>query len=261
MRLLFAALWAEVLKARRSKVSILSMAAFMLFPMVDGLFMFILKDPTRAKEMGLISVKAQLVSGVADWPTFFQVLLMGTGVGGAVLFAFITAWIFGREFSDKTVKDLLALPTAREKIVSAKFFLAAVWILGLIMMIFAAGLVIGWFVSIPGWSIDLAISSFKSIYLIGILIIMVMPCVAFFASAGRGYLPPLGWAFLTLGLSQIAIVMGWGDWFPWSVPALLTGFSGQPAELEIHSYLVVLFVFGIGLGATYNWWRRADQAR
>jgi hypothetical protein len=50
-------------KARRSKVSLLTAAGFSLFPIIDGLFMFILKDPERARAMGLISVKAQLTAG------------------------------------------------------------------------------------------------------------------------------------------------------------------------------------------------------
>ena len=63
------AFWAEALKARRSIVPALTTAGFLLIPLVDGLFMVILKDPERARAMGLISVKAQLVAGVADWPT------------------------------------------------------------------------------------------------------------------------------------------------------------------------------------------------
>ena len=108
------AFWAETLKARRSKVPLLTAAGFSLLPIVGGLFMIILKDPERARAMGLISVKAQLLTaGVADWPTFNEVLSQGTGIGGTVLFAMITAWVFGREFSDHTAKELLALPTPR----------------------------------------------------------------------------------------------------------------------------------------------------
>jgi ABC-2 type transport system permease protein len=91
---------------------------------------------------------------------------------------------------------------------------------------------------------------------------MLMPFVALFASAGRGYLPPLGWAFLTLALAQIAIVLGWGGWFPWSVPALLSGMSDQGAEpIEIHSYMVVLLAFVAGIAGTFSWWQNSDQAR
>jgi ABC-2 type transport system permease protein len=40
-----AALWAEALKARRSKVPWLTAVGFSLAPLMDGLFMIILLDP------------------------------------------------------------------------------------------------------------------------------------------------------------------------------------------------------------------------
>ncbi len=96
MNAFLSAFWAETLKARRSKVSWVTAAAFSIFPIVGGLFMIIMKDPEQARAMGLIGAKAQLLTaGVADWPTYFDFLTLGTTAGGAILFAFITAWIFG----------------------------------------------------------------------------------------------------------------------------------------------------------------------
>ena len=68
------ALWAETLKLRRSKVPLFTAAGFSIAPLVGGLFMIILKDPAAARSMGLISTKAQLVGGVADWTMFFSIL-------------------------------------------------------------------------------------------------------------------------------------------------------------------------------------------
>jgi ABC-2 type transport system permease protein len=262
MNAFLSAFWAEALKARRSKVSLLTAVAFSVFPIIDGLFIFILKDPEQARAMGLISAKAQITAAVADWPTYFQVLLLGTAIGGAIVFAFITAWVFGREFSDHTVKELLALPTPRWIIVSAKFVLTALWILGLTLMIFVIGLGVGTAVGIPGYSYDLASTSFWSLMTIALLTFMLMPFIALFASVGRGYLPPLGWAFLMMALAQIAGVMGWGDWFPWSVPGLLGNLNGPRTEpIAAHSYIVVLLAFIAGVVATFAWWQSADQAR
>jgi ABC-2 type transport system permease protein len=256
------AFWAEALKARRSKVPLLTVAAFLLFPIVDGLFMFILQDPARARDLGLIRAKAQLTAGAADWPTFFQVLLLGTAVGGAILYAFITAWVFGREFSDHTAKELLAVPTSRSVIVVAKLALIAVWTLGLAVLAYGVGLGVGRAVSIPGWSAGLAWSALGTLFAIAMLTYLLMPVVALLASAGRGYLPPLGWAFLTMGLGQIAIVTGWGDWFPWSVPGLLASLGEPRAQpVGFHSYGVVLVTFLAGSAATLAWWSRADHTR
>ncbi len=262
MNAFVAAFWAEALKARRSKITLLTAVGFLLLPAAGGLFMVILKNPEQARAMGLISAKAQLTAGVADWPSFFAMLAQGTAVGGAILFALITAWVFGREFSDHTAKELMALPTPRWVIVGCKFVLTAAWIMGLTLLIFVVGLGVGTAVGIPGWSLELEWTSFWTVLVTALLTLLLMPFVALFASSGRGYLPPMGWTFLALALANIVSLLGWGDWFPWAVPMLVSGMVRSNADqIGLHSYLVVLAAFFAGLAATFAWWQSADQTR
>lgn len=255
-------LWAETLKMRRSKVPLFTAIGFSIMPLMVGLFMIILKDPEAARSMGLISAKAQVLVGVADWPTFFSILTQAVAVGGGILFAIITIWVFGREFSDHTAKELLALPTSREAIVTAKFIVIALWILVLTILIFLIGLVVGRLVVIPGWSTELVRSAGVDILGVTALVTALLPFVALLASVGRGYLPPFGWTILTVVLAQIAAITGWGDWFPWSVPALFSGAAGPRSELMgFHSYIIVILASLIGLAATFYWWLKADQTR
>jgi len=170
----FPALWTETLKMRRSKVPLLTAIGFSVVPLIGGLFMIILKDPAAAKSMGLISAKAQLTVGVADWPAFFNIIAQAVAVGGAILFAIVTAWIFGREFSDRTAKELLALPTSREAIIGAKFVIIAVWTFTLSLFVFGFGLVVGKLVVIPGWSTDLLQTSFVDI--LGSAVLTIASC-------------------------------------------------------------------------------------
>jgi ABC-2 type transport system permease protein len=259
---LFSSLWVETLKVRRSKVPLLASIGFTLAPLMDGLFMFIMKDPERAREMGLLSVKAQLAMSTADWPTFFNVLTQAIAVGGVMVFSIVTAWMFGREFSDHTVKDLLATPTSREKIVTAKMIVTSAWALITSIWIYLFGLFIGSLVDIPGWTNELALGSFGDVLITAGMTLLLMTPVAFIGSLGRGYLPPLGWAVLSIFFSQIIAAVGWGDWFPWSVPALYSGVVGPRSEqLGMHSYILVIVTGIIGLAATFWWWRSADQTR
>jgi len=256
------ALWSETLKLRRSKVTLFTAIGFSFLPLIGGLFMIILKDPAKAQSMGLISAKAQLTVGVAEWAALFSLLAQATAVGGGIVFSVFTAWVFGREFSDHTAKELLSLPTSREKIVGAKFLVIVGWCLVLIMLCYLLGLVIGYLVDIPGWSLDLFRSGSIGILGAGILTIFLLPYVAFFASAGKGYLPSFGWIILTVILAQIVAVTGWGDWFPWSIPALFSGAAGPRGEyLGWYSYPILLIASLIGLGATFYWWRNADHTR
>jgi ABC-2 type transport system permease protein len=262
MNAFLSALWAETLKARRSKVPLLASIGFTLAPLMDGLFMFIMKDPERARSMGLLSVKAQLAMSTADWPTFFGVLTQAIAVGGAIVFSIVTAWVFGREFSDHTAKDLMALPTSREQIVGAKLTVISIWVFATVLWIYLIGLLIGSLIDIPGWTRQLAWQSLGDVFVTAAMSLLLMTPVAFIAGLGRGYLPPLGWAVLTIFFSQIIAATGWGDWFPWSVPALYSGVVGPRSEqLGIHSYVLVVLTGAAGLAATLWWWRNADQTR
>jgi len=212
--------------------------------------------------MGLISTKARIVAGVADWPAYVSILLQGTAAAGAVIFALITTWVFGSEFSNRTNTELLALPAPRGAIVAAKFVLIALWTSALALLICLEGLAVGHLVRIPGWSAGMGWNLLGALGAITFLTFMLMPLVALLASAARGYIAPMGWAFFTLALAQIAAVLGWGDWVPWSVPALLSGAGGAEASvLGVHSYAVVVLAFTAGVAATVMWWQRADQSR
>jgi ABC-type transport system involved in multi-copper enzyme maturation permease subunit len=256
------ALWTETLKMRRSKVLLFTSIGFFILPLVGGLFMIILKDPAAAKSMGLITAKAQITAGRADWTGYFGFLAQGISMGGMILFSIVTTWIFGREFSDHTVKELLALPTARETIITAKFIVIIAWSVLITLLVFGTSLVIGALVVLPGWSSELLQTSFTDIIGGAVLTIPLIAFVALLAGIGRGYLPPFGWMILTLVLANIAAVMGWGDWFPWAIPALFSGAAGPRTEwLGIHSYFVLILAGLIGFAATYRWWRTADQTR
>lgn len=256
------ALWVELLKLRRSKVPLFTAIGYSIAPLVGGLFMIILKDPTKAQSMGLISTKAQIAAGTAEWATLFNMLAQATAVGGGIIFAIFTAWLFGREFSDHTAKELLALPTSREAIVGAKFVVMSIWTLLLTVWCYLLGLLVGQLVDIPGWSVDLWKSATVDILGAGVLVIILLPFVAFFASAGKGYLPSFGWLVLTVVFAQVAAITGWGDWVPWSVPALFSGAVGPRAEfLGVHSYIIIVLASLVGTAATFYWWRNADQTK
>jgi ABC-2 type transport system permease protein len=259
---LLSSLWVEALKLRRSKVPLLAAMGLSAAPFVGGLFMIILKDPEAARSMGLISTKAQIAAGTADWSAFFGLLAQAIAIGGAIVFAILTAWVFGREFSDRTAKELLALPTSRAAIVTAKFILIGAWTIVISLFIFGLGLIVGRLVVIPGWSQELLRSAFVDFMGSAILTMALLPFVALLASVGRGYLPAFGWAVLTIVLAQIAAATGWGDWFPWSVPALFSGVAGPRTGLMgNHSYVIVILASIIGLAATLYWWRSADHTK
>ena len=249
------AIWVEMLKFRRSKMPLLTMLGFLMVPFMGGFFMIILKDPELARRAGLISAKAQLLAGTADWPTFLNLLAQSVAVGGIILFGFIGSWVFGREYSDRTMKDLLALPTSRSVIVLAKFVVVMGWSAIVTAVITLVGFAVGTAVGLPTASSDIFQQGTVSINVSAVLTISLITPIAFFASAGHGYLPPMGATILALFLAQIVAVAGYGEYFPWSIPALYS--QGNPIELV--SYLIVFLAGIIGAVGTFLWWELADH--
>lgn len=255
------AIWVELLKARRSRMPLLTVLAFSLAPFAGGFFMVVMKDPNLAQRLGLISAKAQILAGSADWPTYLGLLAQATAIGGIILFSFIASWVFGREYADQTLKDLLALPTPRYVIVLAKFILVALWSLALTTIIYLIGLGVGLAVALPPTSAAIIWQGTITVAIIAWWTIALVTPIAFFASAGRGYLPPMGVAILVVILTQIIAAAGWGEYFPWSVPALRAGIAGPAyGQIGIISYVIMTLASLIGIIGTFVWWELADQS-
>lgn len=259
MRSLTAALWTEALKIRRSKIVWISAAFSLFMDLVMGFFMFILKNPDFARRYRLIAVKAS-IAGEANWPSFLWMLTQGTAIAGMIGFGFLASWIFGREYSDRTLKDLLALPASRSSIVGAKFLAMGVWCVLLALLVFVLGLLTGGIVGLEGWDPEMIRLGTWTYVSTSALTILLVTCVAFFASVGRGFLPALGFVVLSVLLAQVVTVLGHGAYFPWAVPALHSGAAGpEAARMGPVSYFTVVGASLAGLLGTFAWWRFADQ--
>jgi ABC-2 type transport system permease protein len=262
MRDLAAMIRVEALKAVRSRMPLFTGLGFLLMPLVDAFFMIILKDPEMARQAGLISAKARLIAGTANWPTFLDVLAQAVAVGGLFLYSLIAAWVFGREFADGTAKDLLAVPVPRGTILLAKFAVVVLWGLALTALVAATALLLGALLQLPEGNPAVIAEGLVTVLIAALLVAAVMTPVALFAGLGRGYLLPLGMTILFVLFANVLAVAGWGEYFPWSVPALYTQAGGPPsAALAAVSYWIAALTGVAGMAATYLWWRFADHNR
>lgn len=262
MRSLAAAAGVELLKARRSSVPWVTVLALTVAASFGGLVMFILQDQRRARAMGLLGAKASLAGGAADWPTYFGLLSQTIAVGGGLIFGLVVVWMFGREFSQHTVQNLLALPTARTTIVGGKFVVAAVWCLTLSIYTWLLGLLIGAALGLPGWSAAVAVGGSVRLLATAVMATLLVTPFALAASVGRGYLAGVGCMIAATFLAQVVALLGYGPYFPWSVPALFSGVAGPDrALLGPVGYTLVAVVGVGGAVATAAWWKYADQDR
>ena len=261
---IYQSLWVEFQKVRRSKTWWITALAVSLVTLICGLFMFILQDPERARRFGLVGAKAQVFGGSADWTSLFNLTLLLVSVGGLIIFGFIFVWIFGREFSDKTVYDILSLPTSRVNIVLAKLIIAACWSMTLVLIVFVLTLGIGVLLHLPGWSATTILNGLRLLLVTGLLTVLLIFPFATVASIARGYLAAVGCLFLVLILGQVISQLGYGQYYPWTIPMFYSGaaeaLTGKVAvPLGLASYILVAIVSVLSLVITGAWWQYADQ--
>ncbi len=252
-------IWIELRKAIRSRMILWAILASLLMPLGIAFLIFLSKNPDISQKLGLVSAKANLVAFAAtNWATYVGLFGQVIGAGGFLISIFVITWVFGREFSDGTVKDMLAVPVQRASILLAKFILVAAWSALLTVVIFAAGLLMGLFLNLPGALAAAFLQGGITLAVTGLLVIPLVMPFALFASLGRGYLLPIAVAGLVLALVNLSTILGRGDYFPWAIPMI---YAQGESPLTLVSYAIVILTGLVGMIATYLWWVYADQNR
>jgi ABC-type transport system involved in multi-copper enzyme maturation permease subunit len=256
------ALEAEFIKNKYSNLLWGTFTAFGLAPIIGGVFILIVQDPEALAKAGGLAAKAQAMNFQSNWNSFLGLLTQAVGVGGILVFGFVASWVFGREYSDGTAKDLLSLPTSRTKILNAKFAVYVIWCLALVVSNLLLGFFIGTFLNLPAPQTNIIVLLLEDYFITTFLTILIGVPIAFFAILGKGYLAPLGFVALTLVFAQIIAATGYGSYFPWSVPGLYSGAGGEYKKLlDNYSYSILILTCIAGYIATVIYWKAADQTK
>jgi ABC-2 type transport system permease protein len=254
-----ATLITERIKLRRSRIFMITIIIFIIIPLMMGLMMFVAKNPEMSAKLGMVGTKATLF-GRNDWSGFLGLLIQSIATIGYIGFGFVTSWIFGREFSDRTLKDILALPVSRSSIVISKFIIIFFWCALLTLILYSVGLFIGMIIDISGWSTQVFSQFTEKFFITSFLTFLLCTPVAFFASYGKGIIAPLGFLILTLVMAQFIGLVGLGPYFPWAIPGVYTAPAGtEGMQLVMSSYIILICTCVCGFFGTISWWRYADH--
>lgn len=254
-----ASLICELLKLKRSGVFWGSIIFFIYVPCMFGLMIFIARNPEISSKLGLVGTKAQIFA-TNDWTTYFNLLCQAITSVGFIGFGFISAWVFGNEYNNRTIKDMLALPVSRTSVVLAKYTVIAMWCILLIFLFYSISYFTGHGLKLEGWHPGAINTHSEKFVVTSLLTVLLCSPVGFLASFSRGIIAPITFVIITIFLAQFAGVMGFGAYFPWSVPGVysVTGvITGM--EIFVASYIILFATSILGVIATVLWWQHADQ--
>jgi len=254
-------LWVEILKTRKSNIFWATILVFIFVPFMMGMLMFVQLHPEISGKLGMIGNKATMLRfGEPNWQNYFTLLVQGFAGVGVIGIGFVASWVFGREFSEHTIKDILVLPISRSTIVISKFTVVVIWSVLLSLVYFTVSILVGLLIHVPGWSYEIVLINFTRYFVTALLTIILSTPVAFLASYSRGYMLPMGFVILTLVAANFTGIVGLGPYFPWAIPGLYGTASGiDGLQLKIASYFILFSTGTLGLSGTLAIWRHADQ--
>ncbi len=245
----------EALKLRRAPVTVAaSVLAIVVMPLLALAFVRLAgtdaTGPMAAKLGGMVVG--------TGWAAWLGTLGQLVAVGQFLAVGFVTVWSFGREFSDRTVGSLFALPVSRGRIAVAKFIVVAAWAAGLscLLVVVAAG--IGVVAGFDSGGIEVADGLTKLVVLALSSSMVALP-LALAASLGRGYLAGMGTLIGVVAVSQVAVLFGVGGWFPFAAPGLWAVAWQQPDLVVTGPQLALVPVLAlVGVAVTARWWNHFE---
>jgi ABC-2 type transport system permease protein len=254
----FAVVGTEFFKAFRSGMFKVTVGIAGFVPLMMGILMFIKMHPAAVKSSLMFS-KAQAIPGPADWYGFFGLFAQIISGVGLLVIGFAASWMWGREFSDRTVKDLLALPFPRELIVIGKLLVLCLWGICLFVVSSVVMLLIGLLIHLPSWNTSFAVHCFGIFSIATIMNIAVSTVTAYIASVTRNYIAPIGFAIAALMMGNFVGMLGLAAYYPWGVSMTFSMSATEHTSVEVYSFVILAITSIAGLVATMYWWRHADQ--
>lgn len=237
--------YTELLKLKRAKMFMVSLigasaAPFMIF---IGYLDYKTKEP--GKSVGFLEAFSQA--------NLYVLLLIGT-----LLYGVITAYLFNREYTEDTLKNLLTIPVSRTGLIVSKLVLLFIWIMLLTLVAWGLTLLLGLIGQYEGLSLDVILRTLKQFLIGGFLLFLLSPPTIFVTLLFKNYVPTIIFtAVITMGNVALAN-REYRALFPWSAVHVIAENEIVAQYPPFYSYAAILTTAFIGLLATFMYFKKAD---
>jgi ABC-type transport system involved in multi-copper enzyme maturation permease subunit len=250
------AIRAEFLKLKGSRTLLWTAIVIVAYAILTVVLnVVLLRDPKMVATLGTASgaFKTALDQGfyVLNWKNQLRVGVQGiSGTYGVLLFSFVAAYVFGREYKQHTSKNMLTLPVRREYVVAAKLVVVAVWVVALALLSLVLQSIGLAALSTPGFAWRHVWGALADSMAVTLLIFLTLPLVGWLSVIARGYLHGMLMAFAATLVGNGIATSKVSPYFPWNMPIHLVGASWMPVatvHLVPASWAIAAAVFAVGV--------------
>jgi len=238
-------LYTELLKLKRAKMFLVSVIGATAAPIM----MFI----------GFMNSK----SLHPDEPITFDVSFYNTNLYvmlliGTLLYGVITAYLYNREYTEDTLKNLLTIPVSRTSLILSKMALLFIWIMALTMVAWGLTFVLGLLGRFEGLSVSVILQSLKQYAVGASLLFLLSTPTMFVAFLFKNYVPSIIFT-ATITMANVALVdKSYSALFPWSAVNVIVNNAVVPEYPLYYSYISIFAASLIGLVATIVYFKKSD---
>ena len=192
----------ELIKLKHSKIFLLTVLGALTFPFLLYL---------------------SLISGTADgFESMLRACNQFTGsMFNIVLFAIVVSYIFGREYTEHTLKTMMTIPISRGKFILGKYLMFFIWTMILVAITFLSTCIFGYLGGVNHITLTGAIGCCKEIFITNILLFLSFTPFVFLSLI----VPNMVAAMVTGAAFSIGNLMisstNYAPYFPWSSSYLI----------------------------------------
>lgn len=180
-----------------------------------------------------------------------------------MIFVAILAYQFSREYTERTLKNLIPLPISRAKYVTGKYMILLFLILILTIVtwagILAASFIYDATFGLKNFSSAIAFKWLLKLIAGGILMFLTISPFAYAAEKTKGLvIPMIAAAVIVMGSAALSN-QDMGALYPWTAAYLLIKgrlvYTGYPVSLSV---AIIILVSAMGFCMTYHYFQKED---
>ena len=233
-------LFTELLKLKRSSMFLISILGAAVAPFVVVVATYVNEPNTPFKEL------------------FYNVNLYTVLIIGVPLYGVVTTYLFNREYTENTLKNILTIPVSRMGFIMSKTLLLFMWIMMLTMIAWGITLVLGVLTQFDGISFSLLTESLKQFSIGGILLFILSSPIILLTLVMNNYVPTI---IFTVVITLINVMGGNSEHralFPWAAAGDIANDTLLPTYPPEYSYIGIVSTALIGFIAMTVYFKRVD---